>query len=59
LEIQAHGSGVGIMGIPERIRQFHEEMRIESNGSGTSVIVTIPMPQQDPSADSEPLQAAV
>ena len=59
LEIQSHGSGVGIMGIRERIRQFHGEMRIESNGSGTAVIVTIPMPKQDPSADSESLQAAV
>jgi PAS domain S-box-containing protein len=59
LEIQSHGSGVGIMGIRERIRQFHGEMRIESNGSGTAVIITIPMPKQDPSADSESLQAAV
>src|SRR3984885_9973735 len=59
LEIQSHGSGVGIMGIRERIRQFHGEMRIESNGSGTAVIITIPMPKKDPSADSEPLQAAV
>jgi PAS domain S-box-containing protein len=52
LEIQSHGSGVGIRGIRERIRQFHGEMKIESNGSGTSVIVSIPVP-------SEPLQAAV
>ena len=44
LEIQSHGSGVGIRGIRERIRQFHGEMKIESNGSGTSVIVSIPMP---------------
>lgn len=51
LEIQSHGSGVGIRGIRERIRQFHGEMKIESNGSGTSVIVSIPVL-------SEPLQAA-
>jgi PAS domain S-box-containing protein len=59
LVIQSHGSGVGIRGIRERIRQFHGEMKIESNGSGTSVIVSIPMPKEAPSANSEPLQAAV
>ena len=53
LEIQSHGSGVGIRGIRERIRQFHGEMKIESNGSGTSVIVSIPMPKEVRSADSE------
>jgi signal transduction histidine kinase len=58
-EIQSHGSGVGIRGIRERIRQFHGELKIESNGSGTSVIVTIPMPKETHSADCEPLQAAV
>jgi PAS domain S-box-containing protein len=58
LEIQSHGSGVGIMGIRERIRQFHGEMKIESNHSGTSVIVNIPMPKESRSADSDLLQAA-
>jgi PAS domain S-box-containing protein len=56
-EIQSHGSGVGIMGIRERIRQFHGEMKIKSNSSGTSVIVSIPMPKENPSADTEPLRA--
>jgi len=59
LEIQSHGAGVGIRGIRERIRQFHGEMKIESNGSGSWVIVSIPMPREVPSADSEELQAAV
>lgn len=59
LNIQSHGSGVGIRGIRERIRQFHGEIKIESNGSGTSVIVSIPMPKERCSADTEPLQAAV
>ena len=59
LEIQSHGSGVGIRGIRERIRQFHGEMEIESNGSGTSVIVSIPLPREACSADREPLQATV
>jgi PAS domain S-box-containing protein len=58
-EIRSHGSGVGIRGIRERIRQFHGEMKIESNGSGTSVIVSIPMPKESCSEDSEPLQSAV
>jgi PAS domain S-box-containing protein len=59
LEIQSRGSGVGIRGIRERIRQLHGGMKIESNGSGTSVIVSIPIPKEDSSADSEPLRAAV
>lgn len=59
LEIQSQGSGVGIRGIRERIRHFHGEMKIESSGSGTSVIVSIPIPRQAHAADSEPLQAAV
>jgi len=58
-EIRSHGFGVGIRGIRERIRQFHGEMKIESNGSGTSVIVSIPMPKESCSEDSEPLQSAV
>ena len=56
-DIQSNGSGVGISGIRERIRQFHGQMKIESNGSGTSVIVSIPMPKEARSADSESQQA--
>jgi PAS domain S-box-containing protein len=59
LEIQSRGSGVGIRGIRERMRQFHGEMKIESNGSGTTVSVSIPVPREVRTADSEPLQAAV
>jgi PAS domain S-box-containing protein len=59
LEIQSHGGGVGIRGIRERIRQLHGEMKIESNSSGTSVIVSIPMPKEARSADGERLQVAV
>jgi hypothetical protein len=58
LEIQSHGSGVGIRGIRERIRQFHGEMKIESNGSGTSVIVTIPMPNETRLAEGDLLPVA-
>jgi PAS domain S-box-containing protein len=59
IDIQSRGSGVGIRGIRERIRQFHGEMNIESNGSGTSVVVSIPVLKEALSPDSEPLQAAV
>lgn len=59
LEIQSHGSGVGIRGIRERMHQFRGEMKIQSNGAGTSVIVSVPLPKEVHSANSEPLQAAV
>jgi PAS domain S-box-containing protein len=58
-EIQSHGSGVGMRGIRERIRQFHGEMKIESNDSGTSVTVRIPVPKKARSADREQLPTAV
>jgi len=58
-EIQAQGSGVGIAGIRERLRRFHGEIKIESNGSGTTVSVVIPIPNEAALADFEPLQAAV
>jgi PAS domain S-box-containing protein len=57
-EIQSHSAGVGIMGIQERLRQFYGEMKIESNASGTSVIVSIPMPKTH-LADSGPQRIAV
>jgi PAS domain S-box-containing protein len=55
LDIHSRGSGVGIRGIQERIRQFHGEMKIESDGSGTAVIVSIPIPEGARSAKNEPL----
>jgi two-component system NarL family sensor kinase len=58
-EIRSHRSGVGIRGIQERIRQFHGEMKIESNASGTSVIVSIPTPKEARSTEREQLPAAV
>src|ERR1700723_1848592 len=42
-EIQSHGSGVGIRGMRERVRQFQGSMQIESSGSGTRISVTIPI----------------
>jgi len=43
----------------ERLRQFGGEMYVESNGSGTSVLTSIPVPKEVRSADSEPMQAAL
>lgn len=43
--IQSHGSGVGIRGMRERVRQLHGELSIESNADGTRVFVTFPASQ--------------
>jgi PAS domain S-box-containing protein len=59
VEIRSGRSGVGIRGMQERLRQFGGEMSVESNGSGTSVIVSIPLPKEVRSEDNEPMQAAV
>jgi PAS domain S-box-containing protein len=58
-EIQTQGSGVGIGGIRERLRRFQGEMKIDSNGSGTVVSATIPIPHEARRADFEPIQVAV
>jgi PAS domain S-box-containing protein len=42
-EIQSQGSGVGIRGMGERVRQFHGEMKIESNGDGTTISFSFPL----------------
>lgn len=47
-EIQSSGSGVGISGMRERLRQFHGEMIIESTTGGTTVLVTIPVLTEEP-----------
>jgi PAS domain S-box-containing protein len=41
-EVQLGGSGVGIGGMRERVRQFKGSMRIESGASGTKILVNIP-----------------
>lgn len=41
--IHSHGSGVGIRGMRERVRQLHGELTIESNADGTRVCVTLPV----------------
>jgi PAS domain S-box-containing protein len=54
-KIQTHGSGVGIQGMRERVRQFHGEMSIESDGSGTRIFVILPV---EVSTAAIPLRAA-
>jgi PAS domain S-box-containing protein len=49
LEIQSQGAGVGIRGMRERILQFGGEMKVQSNGRGTKVSITLPCSQTAPS----------
>jgi signal transduction histidine kinase len=46
-QIHTNGSGVGIRGMRERLRQFRGEMTIDSTPPGTTVLVTIPIPARD------------
>jgi signal transduction histidine kinase len=61
-QVQSGGSGVGIRGMRERLRQFKGEMKIESDCSGTGILVTIPVPKNAISQNEsspESLQAAI
>ena len=42
--IQSNASGVGIRGMRERVRQLGGEISIQSDGSGTTVSVSLPAP---------------
>lgn len=58
-EIQAGGAGVGIRGMQERVRQFAGNMIVESDGPGTTVKFTLPIPpsvsrNQTPEAERLP-----
>jgi len=44
-EVQRGGSGVGIGGMRERIRQFQGELKIESTADGTKILASIPVLQ--------------
>ena len=58
--IQSQGSGVGIRGMRERLRQFGGRMDIESDQSGTKILFTIPLAENSLSKSeptSEELQA--
>ncbi|HEX5410838.1 MAG TPA: PAS domain S-box protein [Terriglobia bacterium] len=43
MEIQSHGSGVGVRGMRERVRLVKGEMKIESNRKGTKISVVFPV----------------
>ncbi len=60
-ELQLGGSGVGIRGMRERLRQFDGKMLIESSSSGTQIHVTIPVPTaaDGESKRTEPMEWAV
>ena len=55
-EIQSHGTGVGIRGMRERIRQFHGDLVIESNGSGTKIYASVPLKARHTSDQSKTRQ---
>ena len=58
-QVSSGGSGLGIRGMRERIRQFKGSMEIHSDSTGTKVSVEIPSPlDQDPSQPQN-LQAAL
>jgi PAS domain S-box-containing protein len=50
-QIESQGSGVGIRGMSERVRQFDGELKIHSSKSGTKIAVRLPL-------NSIPAQAA-
>jgi PAS domain S-box-containing protein len=50
-KIQSQGSGVGIRGMRERIRQFEGVMNIQSNGTGTTISFVFPMPEAQSSEE--------
>jgi PAS domain S-box-containing protein len=61
-EIQTRGSGVGIRGMRERVRQFNGKLEIYSGNSGTRIFVTIPNPadnQPKGQPETHPVQATV
>jgi PAS domain S-box-containing protein len=59
-EIQLQGTGVGIRGIRERVRQFHGQLTIESNDSGTRICASMPLmtpPKKEERTTYEPRAA--
>ena len=58
-QVRSAGSGVGIRGMRERIRQFQGSMQIDSDSNGTKVCVMVPIPAEDEQSHPQPLRAAV
>jgi signal transduction histidine kinase len=60
-EIQSKGSGVGITGMRERVRQFGGQMGIESNEGGTTIVFTFPLetgPTSERAPEARPVTVA-
>jgi len=59
LEIQSKGSGVGIRGMRERLRQFGGSLNIFSDESGTRILVMIPVSEASAkeNVSEDPLEA--
>lgn len=55
--IREGGSGVGIRGMRERLRQFGGDLRIESSPLGTAVKATIPLPRDSASEKMGPVES--
>ncbi len=55
-EIQSQGSGVGIRGMRERVRQLKGHLDIVSNSRGTKVSVTFPAAQVDSAKQKTSIQ---
>jgi Histidine kinase-, DNA gyrase B-, and HSP90-like ATPase len=51
-EIQLKGSGLGIRGLRERLREFEGSLNIESDDSGTRILVQVPIPADASRAES-------
>ena len=52
------GSGVGICGMRERLRQFGGDLRIESSERGTKVFVSVSIPKAADGQEMEPIRVA-
>jgi signal transduction histidine kinase len=50
-EVQSRGTGVGIRGMRERVRQLRGELTLESNALGTRISATFPA--NDPTAKEQ------
>ena len=55
--IKAQRTGVGITGMRERVRHLKGEMDIQSNGTGATILVTLPLPPA-PASGSEVIQSS-
>jgi PAS domain S-box-containing protein len=58
-QVRSGGSGVGIRGMRERIRQFQGAMEIHSDSNGTKVSVQIPIPAEHDTTHPPNLQATL